>query len=455
MKTSIALTKHPVAIATALFIASVSSAHAAFFQLAENGSSGLGQANAGAAAMAADATTVWFNPAGMTQLSGSQTAGAVHSINPSFEADNVSGAAVTAVPISGNNGGDAGESALVPNFYYTQALSGGMTFGIGINAPFGLATDYDSGWVGRYHALRSEIQALNINPSIAYQVNDQFSVGFGVNFEKLDATLSQAIDFATICTVGGASGACGAGAGYNPATNPNDGKATVTADDTAWGYNFGLLWKAGDATRVGFAYRSKMDFDLDGDVNISAPSNVPGPFLTGAGLVDSAVSSKVTLPATMSLSVVQVVSPTLTLAGDITRTNWSDLPELRINFDSTQPDSVVTLNLKDVSRYSFGGVYTLSDAWALRAGIALDQTPVPDASHRTPRLPDNDRKWYSIGASYKSSNSFSLDMAYVMIQVDDTEIHKTASGENQLRGSLDAEYTGSVNILSVQGNWKF
>ena len=204
---------------------------------------------------------------------------------------------------------------------------------------------------------------------------------------------------------GGASGACGAGAGFSPSSNStkNDGSAKVTADDKEWGFNLGLLWQTGQDTRLGLAYRSKMKLNLTGDVDITAPANVPGALLTGAGLVDSGAKADVTLPATLSLSAYHQVNPQWAIMGDVTRTYWSDLPELRIIFDSAQPDSVVTLDLKDVNRYSVGANYRPGGAWTYRFGVALDKTPTPNETARTPRLPDEDRTWFAVGADYQSS----------------------------------------------------
>lgn len=438
------------------------SAHAAFFQLAENSPAGLGNAFAGGAAIAEDASTVWYNPAGLTRLSRAEYLVGGHIIVPSTEVKSVSGAAVTTAPIGGTTGGDAGENAIVPNFYYARRLDDRTVFGFGVNVPFGLATEYDANWVGRYHAIRSEIKTVNLNPGIGFKATDELSIGGGISYQLVDAELTQAIDFATICTVGAGgafSGVCGAGAGFSPSSDAtkNDGNAKVTADDKEWGFNLGLLWQTRSDTRVGLAYRSKMKLNLTGNFDITAPANVPGAFLAGAGLVDSGAKANVTFPATLSLSAYHQINPQWAIMGDITRTYWSDLPELRIVFDSSpqQPDSVVTLNLKDVNRYSIGANYRPGGAWMYRFGVALDNTPTPDEGARTPRLPDEDRTWFAVGADYQQSNALSFGVAFVHIKLDDSQIMKTASGENTLRGSLTANYEADVNILSAQARWTF
>jgi len=180
-----------LAVTLALFS---DSTFAAFFQLAENSPAGLGNAFAGGAAIAEDASTVWYNPAGLTRLKGNQLVAAGHLIFPSTEFDNESSTITSLLGIlppanvlTGGDGGDAGEDALVPNVYYAQSIDDDLTVGIGLNTPFGLATDYDDGWVGRYHALFSEIKTINVNPGLGYKLSERVSIGGGINIQFVEA----------------------------------------------------------------------------------------------------------------------------------------------------------------------------------------------------------------------------------------------------------------------------
>lgn len=457
---------HQSALALALAGAAVP-ASAAFFQLLENNASGLGNAFAGGAAIAEDASTVWYNPAGMTRLKGQQLVVAGHFIDPRFKAS-VNSASAAAI-LGGSNisggGSDAGESAFVPNLYYTRPITSDFSIGAGINAPFGLATEYDSTWAGRYYALRSEIKTVNINFAGAYKLNDVVSVGAGINYQKLDAELTQAIDFATICNAAGQAATCGSAAGFNPNTNPLDGKARVVADGTAWGYNLGLLTQLENDMRIGIAFRSKIEHSLSGTIGVTRPITGSGivngtvaAVADGLSLVNSGAEADVILPATLSISAYTPLGSRWAVMADVTRTYWSALPELRIQFDSNQADSVVTLNLKDVYRYSVGATHKTSGAWMFRGGIALDQSPVASESDGTPRLPDGDRTWFSAGASLQVSPTLSFDFGYVYIKVDDPKIRKTTGApgsENFVRGNLSVDYTGSVQVLSAQARWMF
>lgn len=450
-------------LAPALALAGVCApASAAFFQIAEQSASGLGNAFAGGAAIAEDASTVWYNPAGMTRFAGPQFIIGGSYIRPSFTANVLSASTVTGAPIGGG-GGDAGVDAFVPNLYATYPVSRRFTLGAGVNAPFGLVTAYDDSWAGRYYALRSDIKTVNVNLAAAFKFNDALSVGLGVNRQNLQAELTQAVDFTTLCNAGAllglGSAGCGAGGGFTQPSNPNDGNAKVTAKGDAWGYNAGILSQLGPA-RVGFAYRSQMKYKLDGSFDITAPANVPPALLTDPNfrLVDSGASADITLPSTLSLSAVFETKGPWAFMADVTRTNWSVLPELRIKFDSGQKDQVVTFNLKDVYRYSVGVTYRPNDSWVLRTGFALDRSPVTSPADRTPRLPDSDRRWLSLGAGLRASQSVYFDVAYTYIRLTDSSVQKTDGGvasENAFRGNLAANYNGSVQIFSAQVRWSF
>ncbi len=430
----------------------------AFFQVQESSPKGAGNANAGGAAVAEDASTVWYNPAGLTRLQGSQLVVGGHFIVPSTKFDN-EGSTITGLlggaPLTGGDGGDAGDDALVPNLYYARPINDDLTFGIGLDVPFGLRTEYDDGWVGRYHALESEIKTVNINPAMGYQLNDQVSIGGGISVQIVDATLSQAVDFGSICFLTTLPATC---AGLGLASQANDGEAKVEADTTSYGYNIGVLFKVNDRTRVGVAHRSAISHDLEGDSDVTTVGAGATAFATAANIVDSDVETDITFPATTSISVHHQVNSKWAVMGDATQTRWGRLPELRIKFDSGQPDSVVTLDLDDVWRYSFGATYVRDSRWTYRFGVAFDESPTPNAEVRTARLPDEDRTWLTFGVGYKKNDRLNFDFSYVFVTIDDAEINKnanSATSEDLTRGNLVGEYDADTSILAGQVNWKF
>lgn len=403
---------------------------------------GLGMAFAGGAAAAEDASTIFFNPAGLTRLSGTQAIAGMHLVFPSAKFSNEGSTHLTGQPLSGGEGGNAGSTILLPNFYYSRQVNDRLSTGLGVFSPFGLSTDYDAAWAGRYHAVKSELISLNINPSLAYSITDKLSLGAGINAQYLKAELSNAIDFGTIFSSLGATGA---------APQVNDGSVTFKADSWSWGYNAGILYEFTDDTRAGIAYRSRIDHTLVGDAHFSG---VPSPNPTGR-FADTRIRSDVTLPDGLSLSIWHNFSKEVAAMADITWTNWSTIDELRI--DSNNPiesDAVTTVHWKDTFRYSLGAVYA-PGAWTIRTGAAYDQSPVPDAAHGTPRVPDSDRIWLAAGVGYKFSEQISVDGGYAHLYVKDAEIRKTATGEDMFRGGLSGTYENSVDIISTEITWRF
>lgn len=390
----------------------------------------------------------------MTRLEGSQLAGGGNLLFPSTKFEDQGSTIIPLVggaPLTGGDGGDAGEDALVPFISYTQPINDQLTFGLTVNVPFGLATEYDETWKGRYHAIRSEIETININPALAYKISEKFSIGGGVSIQHVNAIITNAVDFGTICVLSPPVGVCPV-----PGVTPqgNDGKAKLDVDETSLGGNFGFLWEPSSATRVGVHYRSAFTHKLEGDSEIRTRD--PGAAaVLGAPVVKADAEADITFPATISISAYHELNPQWAIMGDVTQTRWRRLPELRVKTPGA-PDTVITLDLEDVERYAFGAIYMPNGQWTYRFGIAFDETPVPNASVRTPRLPDEDRIWYTFGFNYQKDDRMSFDFAYAFIDIDDAKISKsTTDPENLFRGNLIGEYEADLSIVSAQVNRRF
>ncbi|MCK4988378.1 MAG: outer membrane protein transport protein, partial [Desulfobacterales bacterium] len=398
-------------------------------QITEKGTKGLGNAWAGGAAVAEDASTVYWNPAGMTRLDGNHAELSVHFIRPSFKWNDDGSSTVIGQPLSGSDGGDAGGPNFVPNFFYSHEISDKWRAGIGIVSPFGLETDYDKNWKGRYYTTKSSVLTIDINPSVAYRISSQWSVGAGISAQYIDAELKNAVDYGTIdAATGGVFGLVPQGA---------DGRAELEADDWAWGYNLGVLFELNENTRFGLTYRSKVEYDDDdGDATFTTPAAAQ--LLANAlGLVDTEISAELDMPANASLSAYHKLSEKWAIMASVVWTQWSSLDELRVQFDSGAADNVTTFDWDDTFYYAIGATWYYSDQWTFRGGVAYDQTPVPDKERRSPRLPDDDRFWVSTGASYEFLDRWGIDFAGTYIWTDgDPEINKTATGEDQFRGNL-------------------
>ncbi len=414
---------------TALALAGISlglcnEASAAGFALIEQNASGLGNAYAGAAAAAEDASTIFFNPAGLTRLSGQQVLFAAHSIWPSSNFINT-GSSLNPTKRLGGESGDLGEWALVPSFYYAAELAPDWRFGLGINSPFGLKTRYDPTWMGRFQAIDSDLVTLNINPTLAYQVNDWFSIGAGFDLQYITAKLTRAVNF-------------GPRAG--------EGSVKVNGDDWSFGGNIGVLFQLTPSTRLGLAYRSNIGHRLTGEAKFVRTALVPniGPVANGP------VAANVTMPENVSLSLVNDLTSDWQLLADVTWTGWSRFQQLDIVRTNTgQLLSSTPERWNDSFRYSLGASYKFTESWKFRGGVAYDQTPVPDR-FRTARIPDNDRVWLAAGANYKLTGQDSIDFGYTHIFLDNAPIRDLQGNGFADNGNLIGHYRNSIDIVSVQ-----
>ncbi len=400
-------------LACAIFSTSLAS-QAAGFALIEQSGSGMGNAYAGGAAVAEDASTIFFNPAGMTYIEGTQAVTALHLIKPRINFDDNDSIKALGLPPRGGEGPDAGDLAFVPNFYLMTEISPSIKAGIGVSAPFGLKTEYGDEWIGRFQADKSELKTLNINPSIAFKVNDRLSLGFGVSAMLAKATLTRQVNRVIA-----------------PETD-----VEIKGNDWGFGFNLGAIYQFTDDTRMGIAYRSKVEQRLEGR------SKSP---LVAA--LNTKVKADITLPESFSVSAFSQLNDSWDLMGDVTWTRWSRFEELRIDFANATPDSVTPENWENILRYSVGVNYHYSDAIKLRAGLAFDEEAIKD-EFRTARIPGNDRKWLSLGVGWQVTPASKLDVGYSHLFISDAKIDddQTLTGNGRLRGNFKA----SVDIVSLQ-----
>ncbi|RCJ23857.1 aromatic hydrocarbon degradation protein [Nostoc minutum NIES-26] len=420
-----------------------STAHLALaggFALNEQSVKGLGNGFAGGAASAEDASTIFFNPAGLTRLTGNSIVGASYVIFPTVSFKNQGSTVATGAPLSGNNGGDAGVDIVVPNFYAAWSLSDTVKAGIGINVPFGLATTYNRDWVGRYQAVESSLTTININPSIAAKLTDNFSVGAGLNIQYAEAKLSNAIDFGSI----------GRSVGLPTQPQQADGFVKVTGSDWSVGYNLGVMYEPTKSTRIGLSYRSPITQDIRGNADFTVPASATA-LTRGGRFTDTGATAVLNLPDTLSLTVYQELNPRVSIVGDVTWTNWSRFRELRVTFaNPNEPDSVQPENWNDTYRFGLGVNYAVNETLTLRTGVTYDPSPISD-EFVTARLPGGDRTLLGFGASYRPSKSFSFDIGYTHVFSDDSSINESNSTRNTLKGEFESE----VDIVGVQLNWQF
>ena len=443
---------------------SSTTAFASGFALLEQSASRIGTAFAGTAAAADDATTLFYNPAGMGALKQSEVSLVATGIDVGSQFGNDGSVAAFSQPL-GVNGGDAGGGNFVPSAYWAMPLNESFAVGFGVNAPFGLKLEYDADWVGRFQALKSEITTYNFNPALSWRINQVVTLGVGLDYQKLQAELTNSVNYSAVVAQG-AQQLLQAGQltnaqflGVVGASGNLSGLARVRGDDSQWGYNVGMLFELPSQTTIGLSYRSSLQYKVKGSASFVPPvagNPIASAIIAGAGqtaLANGPASVELELPDSAILSLEHSFGTDFEVLADIAWTGWSSVRELRVVRDSGVTLSDTPERWKDTWRYALGGVYSINDSWKLRAGIAYDEAPVPDST-RTARLPDADRKWVAIGTQWSVTPQMVIDAGYAHLFSDDSRISQSA-GSIPANALLAGRQATSVDIVSVQASYKW
>jgi long-chain fatty acid transport protein len=413
---------HRSSLALLFYLLICAPASAAGFLVRENSATGVGQSYAGNGSRADGPDTVFANPAGMVLLPKAEVEMGGALILPSSRFSGIARQGGGA--IAGNDGGDNGRAALIPSLYGVLPL-GDLALGLAVTAPFGNANDYDPAWYGRYLGTKTAAQSIDINPNIAWRLDDSWSVGAGVSAQYLKLDVSSAIDQAAIF------GAPVPDASYR-----------FKAHDWAAGFNAGVLGRFEDGTRLGVTYRSGASHRIEGELNFTGTS----PLL---GLASGAANAGARLPATMGASITRPFDPRLTLSAELQFTQWSGFR--RIVIQSRNPPFENVEHYRDSWMLAVGGGYRLDDALILRAGIAFDETPVT-SPYRAVSLPDTDRYLLGLGATYRLSDSMAVVGAWghsfaLYAPNMDSSVNNSDAFTHSVR--LSGRYDIAVDILAL------
>ncbi len=472
-------------LAVSISLCLSSTAYSGGFTVTVQSASGGGTASTNHA-MAEDASAMFYNPALLSSVEGTQFNVGLSLTSPDMTVTNTGSALPTVAggtPIGGVGTAEPVDLAVTPSLFYKRDLSPSMAFGLGVSVPYGVASEYEKDSFARYEATESALTTVNINPALSWRVNNKFDVGAGLNVQLGSATLAKSVDSYLVCANAIGPDNCDSLAG--PGTQANDGQSTVEADGVAYGFNLGGAYHPNTNTTISVGYRSETKYDLEGDVDfdhnatllatvggaayfqqtgMAAPSvavatTTGGAALTAGGLANRDATADLSLPATASFSLASKITPRLTLHGDVTWTEWSSVPEIRIKFPTTTgsaalDDSVTDLQWEDTVRVGAGLTYQLSGKTKLRAGIAHDPTPTPSSDNRTPRAPRSDTLWFSAGVGHSFSKKLSLDASVAYIHPEDTSITYTSPSDT-LNYLTRADVEASAISAAISVNYKF
>jgi long-chain fatty acid transport protein len=405
-------------------LAMVRDAHSAGFYLQEQSVAASGRAFAGDAAAAEDPSTIFYNPAGMTELHGRLVGETgLYVIAPNVDVSD-RGSSNTVGPFTVPAGGRSSDQPFNPqltgNLYLAAPVDDRLWLGFGVTVPFALKDQYQPDYFGRYDSTKAALETIDLAPSFAYRVAPWLSVGAGLDVQYAAGELQNAVPTSPLVSFP-----------PNPAT---DGTFNTSGSDWALGYNVGVLLKPLSNLRLGISYRSGMNHTLKGTSSLVIP-----------GVVSSsqAATASFKLPDIASVGAAYTVIPAVTLLAQVDYYGWRRFKGIQIAMADGTSQSVPQAFRNTVGG-SIGVEWHVAPAWTLRSGLELDPTPTPNDARST-ALPDSDRTWLAIGASYEVTEHIGIDASYAHDFAHTVSINRTDSFPAL---ATTATVTGTANVSS-------
>ncbi|MGO2262627.1 OmpP1/FadL family transporter [Halomonas sp.] len=420
------------AVSAAVF---ASQAHAGGYQINEQSVSGQGYGHAGRSSNVHDATIVYGNPAGMSFLDRAQiTVGGTY-LHVNTDVNNATSGRSLETPagslplgsVEGTNEGDMVPGTLVPFAFYAQPVNEQLAFGFGVYAPFGSKTEYEGGFEGRNQGNYTEVKVMTAQPTVSYRFNEQWGVGLGITYNRVDGELHRQVPVAV-------------GQAANGAPIVTEVDSRVEGDDDAWGYNLGVIYQPVPETTFGLTYRSKVDFNLDGSFSASSPVLDQ----LGIGTVTDTAALDLTTPETVNFSITQQMSDNLKLMFGASWARWSRFDQILVTGTEREEITNEQQNYSNAWAFSTGGEYQLTPELALRAGVALDFTPTQDTT-RSVRIPSDDRRIFSLGAGWSPTPDLTLDFAYSYLTERSTQVDQTKTDSFTVAGQQTPPITSTYS----------
>ncbi|WP_422135027.1 OmpP1/FadL family transporter [Endozoicomonas sp. ALD040] len=409
-----------------------SNAFSAGYGINENSASYMGTAYAGRASNPQDASIAANNPAGIAYVEGTQVSvgSAIILEGGEFEGQHT---LPTGTVVAQGKTEDFVSTSGVPFGHFVMPLNDQISFGISGYAPNGIELEYDDDWAGRYFGIKTSFKTVNLQGTVSYKFQEDFSIGFGLIGSYVEGELTQNTDVTNFLREG------------LPAA-----EAKIEGDDKTLAWTLGALWNVYDRTYVGLAYFSEIDFELEGDVKLSGPVNRK-----------SDAKLEITMPERAALSLTHQLNDEWTLMAEATWTRWSRFEEFYVRADNSDLSSYVPINWKDAWAWSFGATWQVLPEWKLRAGYMFDESPVDD-DNRTVRTPDSDRNWFTVGANWRPDTNLSIDISYAYVSLKEGKIDEAKYNKPPNQGTpidsfgvITGEYDNCSSIVAAQLNYIF
>ncbi len=354
------------------------------------------------------AESAWFNPAASSMLDGLSTTIGSAFVIPHMKLEH-----------DGTHDDMKDKVYPVPHVYAAMPLGDKFGVSMSINVPYGLTTEWQNDWPGKYYAVYTELRCLFLSPAVSIRPFEWLSIGAGPNFVYATADMRRAVS------------------PMIPGLKTN-----MEGNDWAYGYTVAMMLKPFKNWNFGVTYHSQIDVDLYGDAKYTM--NLP-PFQKSDMWLD------LTIPRTVSFGLSTTALKNWNITADFTWTDWSSYKSLDFTYSkapgTAQPGSMsIPRNWEDAWAFRLGAEYTLTDNWQLRGGFVYDQSPIKN-EWREPTLPTNDRWDFSVGTGWNYKN-FGVDAAYSYVLVEN-------GGTSKLTPTLDGTYKGEAHVINLSFRWNY
>lgn len=433
------LHKLAAALSVTGLLAFSSHAMASAFQLWEQDAASIGNYHAGYAAAAYDASTAFYNPAGLSRFKNQQVVFAGNGVVTSFKyqgnigVNTIDDGAPQAVTAQGGNVG------FIPALHYVAPLSDVVTFGFSVDVPFGLKISYGQNTALRYASTTTSVQVIDVSPVLTFKLNDHVSFGLGPDVQIMKGEFDQV----------GTNGVI-----------EFDSDGINTANDTAYGMHAGVLYEFNENSRVGMSYHSQVVHHLTGNSSFSGPLVREALEIPSGTITTKRAKLDITLPPYTALSVYHKLNPSLAVMANIIYTQWSTLQYLVLQNVAGIQDLAASTNIivsipqhfRNTFNYSIGADYAATDTVTLRGGLGIDQTPVND-QYRNVMLPDNNRFVIALGSHFQSTKTLGFDIGWSHIFMNSAHVNPPAQVTGDEIVTTNGNVTGGADVFAAQVVW--
>lgn len=408
-----------------------SNAQAGGILIYEAGQEGNGLANAGAAALATDPSVLMSNPAGLTELKGTQI-----SANGQLILGDMRFSRDSNNQFDGNEGGNALQYLPGASLFVSHQIDDRSAVGFGMYGNFGLALDYDDDWAGRYFNQEAAVIGVSFQPTLAHKFTDDLSIGIGPRIMYAYYRNETAINNNLL------------GLRDSP-----DGQLEYKDTDVGAGINLGLLYRLSERTQIGLAYTSKIDLEFKDSPSVRKVDN---PIINAAlrRLDVDSLELDMSVPQTVLLSVAHDLSPKWKLLGSLGWQDWSQFGEIGVEVDANAADVSRTADrkYKDTWHASMGAQYQMTPRLRWSMGLGYDSSAVDDKD-RTVDNPMGEAWRVATGVNYQIDEGLDVHAAYTLVWLGDMDVEQTKSRSGE---TLSGTYrNAALHILGGGATWRF